>query len=1420
MRDLVAAVPADAGLCLVVIQHLAPDHPSIMDQLLSAHSKLPVKKIEHGVEAAPNTIFVIPAGPSVTIENGCFFLHPRKDDRTLRTPIDEFLISLADNRGRNAYSVILSGTGSDGSAGLRAIKSEGGVAFAQLSDSAKFPGMPDSAVATGLVDFVLPPKEIPGRLIDIIKHRGDIENGAGDEDRKEAIQSCLPEFLEILKKDGHDFSEYKHGTLIRRIERRMSLRRISTVNGFLDLLREDANEREFLRQDFLIGVTRFFRDEEAFEVLEKEVIPSLLDSDRQGFRLWVPACSTGEEAYSIAMLMKEALDERDDRRAFQVFGTDIDIAALAQARSGFYTQNSLTELSEERRRTFFQKADARYQVSPILRECCVFAPHNLLKDPPFSRLDLISCRNLMIYLTADVQQEVIPRLHYALNPGGYLMLGPSESLGGSARFFTAVDREQRVFRRNDREAVKFSSLPSRDRVPTVHQPRGVPTAFDRTGAEQAEPDFESQVSNYVLKERAPPYAVVNSHDEVVYVSERMGSFLKPSMGLLSPNLDQILARELRLPVRSAILDARSQGGPSTTENIVVREEGEIRLVDLHAEPLPFDDGHILVTLVPVRTQDAAALADTAKSRSDSERDLVHRELALTRKQLRKTEAEFDTTEQELKSSNEELLSMNEELQSSNEELETSREELQSINEELETINAELSENNRQLIEANSDLQNLFESTEIATVFLDQNLCVRRYTPTSRRLFSIQDRDLGRPINDLAWKVDYDELEEDAAEVGRTLQPIEREVMIDKTNETFMMRIKPYRRIDDRIDGCVVTFFDITARKRFERQIAQNADVLARQYAELEQLYDTTPVGLNLLDQDLRYIRINERLAEINGFLVEDHIGKTQEEMLPEADAVVRETQLRVLRTGEPSLGNKVRTVTPAEPGKARDFLVDYYPVRKEGKIFAVGSCVQEVTEQVALQRELERSLAALEESEQKLRRLFDQAPVFVAMHEGPEHRYIYANPSYQNAVGGRDVDGKALREALPELEGTDVFERFDKVFRTGEPVVRPEFAASLRSVDGTLEERWYNQVLQPWFEADRSVSGVMSFAYDITEEVEVRNKLSESEARLASAMRAGRIGVHDFDPQTPSATWTDQIYDLWGFERGSKVTYERWAQQVHPDDLEAAEAAVAASLDPDGDGYYLKEYRVINARSGAVRWVKADGEASFDGDKPVRLVGTVVDITETVEASERQDLLLNELQHRVKNTLATILAIVQFSSVKADDVQGFTKSLSKRVQALSRTHDLLTADNWVTGSLREVIAAELRAYGEDGRDRFSFEGFDAALTPKQMLALALAFHELTTNAAKYGSLSTPDGRIAIQSEKLAGHRLRITWKEKGGPAVEQPEGRKAGFGTFLIERVLSADLKGLVEANFEADGFSCVIEFPLRQVATFRGKNE
>jgi two-component system CheB/CheR fusion protein len=907
---------AESGLSLVLVMHLDPEHPSLLTEMLARVSPMPVRLIEDDMAVETNTVYVIPPNVNLAIRERRLRLSPPTSPRGYRTPIDIFFTALAEDQGENAACVILSGTGSDGTLGLRAINEHGGLTLAQAG--AEYDGMMRSALATGLVDYVLPVEEIPGKLAEYFRHLDHVGARKGPDGVRQEAADDLAQVTALLRaRTGHDFSDYKDKTLVRRVQRRMQVLQIEDVPQFIARLQQEPKELDLLFQELLIGVTGFFRDKAAFAALEQQVIPRLFlgKGVSDTVRVWVAGCSTGEEAYSVAMLLREAAATMTSAPKLQVFATDIDEPALAIARVGRYPATIVKDLSEERLARHFVREDGSYRVSGDLREQCLFSMHNPLRDAPFSRLDLISYRNLLIYLNADLQNRVIPLFHYALRDGGYLFLGSSEGLGRQTRLFTVVDKASRVFQRRSQIERKLPEFPltAPDGAKRLghYAPRAVPELSVQSAAEQR-----------LLESFAPAYVVINAEGEILHASARTGKYLELPAGLPDHNIFSLARRGLRLDLRAALHRAASTRRPVTQANLVVGTNGGRQVIDLVVQPLRPDtteDSPFLVVfrdiggVVPEHDHGTGAAVEDVKEANVRQ---LEQELRSTRERLQTTTEELESANEELKSSNEELSSMNEELQSANEELETSREELQSINEELQTVNAELNARVDELSRANSDIANLLESTQIATLFMDRKLTVKAFTPAARDIFRLVESDTGRPIGHVRARFEPETVEEDAERVLRTLGTIERQVRSTDTDARYMMRMLPYRTVDNVINGVVLTFTDITRISAAEARVSQLTRDLGDRAGSLETLLDLVPVGILILDtRDGRQVRRNRCAAQMM------QAGDEQ----PGTDATAAGPRLRVndteiaeqdqplglaARTGEPVHGFEAQLVRP------------------------------------------------------------------------------------------------------------------------------------------------------------------------------------------------------------------------------------------------------------------------------------------------------------------------------------------------------------------------------------------------------------------------------------------------------------------------------------------------------------------------------
>jgi two-component system CheB/CheR fusion protein len=847
MKRLFPHVKSDCGMAFVVVQHLDPAYASALTEIIGRASSLPVTEVLDNTVIESNHVYVIPPNSSLRIYQGKLLLTHAARVPGRRDVIDEFFVSLGQDQAENAACIVLSGTGSDGTIGLRAVKENGGLTLAQ--EGAEYDGMMRSAVATGLVDFVLPVEEIPAKLVEYFAGL-NAPDSAKDSPKK--TKNFLAQVVEILRiHTGHDFAGYKDRTLIRRVQRRMHVLHSKSMSEFVEQLRTDRREAMLLFQDMLIGVTNFFRDPLAFAALESKVIPELFKGKGVGdtIRVWVPGCATGEEAYSIAMLLRDEATKLQNAPKLQIFATDIDETALETARLGRYPAAVAKDIPAQRLERYFLREDGSYRVASDLREICLFSAHNLLRDPPFSRVDLISCRNLLIYLSTELQNRVIPLFSYALNQGGYLFLGTSENVTGHPQLFLPIDQTQRIFHRRAQLERLVPEFPLTPTDGSRHQPSGRPRRV--AGVESTVPALAER---HLLESFTPAHVVVNAEGDVLQSSGRTGKYLELPPGAPDTNVFSMARPGLRLDLRAALHKAMTGGQGNVRTRVRLGTNGAWQELALSVQPLRSDassDTLYMIVFQDIGTDDQP---DTEASlvEDDVERSTLRQlesELLATKERLQTTTEELESSNEELKSGNEELQSTNEELQSTNEELQTSKEELQSINEELQTVNSELNARVEELSRANNDMSNLLESTQIATIFLDRTLGVKSFTPAAKELFHLVESDAGRPLMHVRARFDYAGLQEDAERVLRTLSTIERPIRGNESDMRYIMRMLPYRTADNVINGVVLTFADVTRVSAAEAQIAQlTADLRAR-IAELETLLEIIPVGVMISEGD-------------------------------------------------------------------------------------------------------------------------------------------------------------------------------------------------------------------------------------------------------------------------------------------------------------------------------------------------------------------------------------------------------------------------------------------------------------------------------------------------------------------------------------------------------------------------------------------
>jgi len=867
LEQFFSNMPKDNGMAFVVIQHLDPNHVGIMPELLQRITTMKVYQASDNLKVKPNCVYVIPPNKSLSLLNGALHLFDPVESRGLRLPVDIFFRSMADDRQEKSIGIILSGMGSDGSLGLKAIKEKNGIVLVQTPSSAKFDGMPRSATEAVIADIIAPAEELPARLIDFLKF---IPAAKPDAEIDDKSKSNLDKIIILIREQsGHDFSFYKKNTLFRRIERRKGVHQIDKLNNYVRFCQENPKEVEILFKELLIGVTSFFRDIAVWEKLKAQVFPEMISKLANGtiLRAWVTACSTGEEAYSLAIAFKEALEKTKNSKniSLQIFATDLDQEAIDKARKGLYSQNIATDVSPERLGRFFTVESEGFRVIAAIREMVVFAPQNVIKDPPFTKLDILTCRNMLIYMESELQKKLITLFNYSLNPGGIMVLGTAETYSNQSEGFKEIDNKLKIY--------------SRTSSPRVSELNDFPSSFNHRKVEATEYNITPKVveniqvlADQVLLQRfAPASVLVNEKGDIIYMTGRIGKYLEPVAGKANYNI-YVMAREgLRNELPGALRKAMQNYDEVILRNIKIGTNGGTLFVDITLQRMEAQNpikGMIMLLFTDV-TVKAENQVNLKTSRRNSSGRMKEMEVVLQRSQedLQGLREEMQTSQEELKSTNEELQSTNEELQSTNEELTTSKEEMQSLNEELQTVNVELQSKVSDFVQANDDMKNLLNSTEIATLFLDKELNIRRFTEQATKIFKLRKVDIGRPFTDQASDLQYPEIDTHARQVLDNLVPIETAITT-ADGRWFNVRIMPYRTLDDRIDGLVITFTDMSLSKK-----AETAQTVSE--TRYRSLFESAKDGILILDAETgKIVDVNPFLIQLLGYSKEQFIEKS------------------------------------------------------------------------------------------------------------------------------------------------------------------------------------------------------------------------------------------------------------------------------------------------------------------------------------------------------------------------------------------------------------------------------------------------------------------------------------------------------------------------------------------------------------------
>ena len=1121
LQAFFTALPAQSGMVFVVILHLAPDHESHLAEVIARTTSMPVLQVTGRVKVEADHVYVIPPGKQLSMEDGHLILSELGTRSGKHVAVDMFFRTLADAHGPHAAAIVLSGADGDGANGIKRIKERGGLCVAQTPDEAEHDGMPRAAIATGLVDWVLPVAEMPVKLLSYWRAESRLrlpsetgpqpatESTAWEENKSKAdAERAMHDVLTYLRvRSGHDFSYYKRATVVRRVGRRMQVNGIEDMPSYLAFIRTHPAEPAALLQDLLISVTNFFRDREAFTALERE-IPRLFQGKgpEDTVRVWVAACASGEEAYSVAMLLREHADTLSQPPKIQVFATDLDESAIQWAREAEYSEAIAADVSEERLRRFFSKGHGLYKVKRETREIVLFALHDLLKDSPFSKLDLVTCRNLFIYLNAQAQARVLEIFHFALHSEGLLFLGTSESVDEGSGLFGVIDKKRRIY---TRRAVARAGMPVFTEPSTLSQmvrerplERSTPgykalkPVLSNAARSSAVPAREEDAPDHAaipwaarhydfIEDLAPPSIIVNAAYEITHLSEHAGSFLQVGGGDPTMNLLRMVHPMLRIELRAALYQAAQTGSAVETRGIPVEFDRGAKTVTVRVTPARTSPPDCF--LVIFREQEAemgtSSSADVPSIEPESVVQHLEAEIERLKAQLRHIIEDSEASKEEHKASTEELQAMNEELRSASEELETSREELQSINEELSTVNQELKSKVDELGRSNSDLQNLMASTQIATVFLDRDLTIQRYTPPAVALFNVIPTDLGRPLSDLTSRLDYSDLAADAERVLSQLSPVEVEVS-HRDGRHFLARTLPYRTGDDRISGVVITFIDITRRCQAEEEL-RASEARFRAVADLvpDLLYSTNATG-QLLWCNQRWLNYTGQTAlQAQGYGWVDSVH-------PDDRARVRQSFLDAVETGTTfTAENRLLGVD----GSARWFLARAEPFRDEH-----GQVVQWFGAKTDIE-DFKATTAELATSQERLRLILENAREFAIFSTDLERRITTWNPGAEQIIGFTEAE-------IIGRSGDIIFTPEDRA--QGRPDQEASEALDRgRAMDQRWHQRkdgerfWANGAFMRMNQADGEPVGFVKIMRDETEALQTRQALEQSRQESVAALR-------------------------------------------------------------------------------------------------------------------------------------------------------------------------------------------------------------------------------------------------------------------------------------------------------------------------------
>lgn len=1401
LQELFKNIPAHTGFAFVIVQHLSPTHNSLMHELLARHISMPITVVEEKTSIAPNHIYLISKDWDLELRGGQLLPREKKEHASAKSPIDRFFISLAESLENKALAIVLSGTGSDGSVGIRAVKEKGGIVIVQNPDTAKFDGMPQAAFGTGMADFVLDTTDIGSRL-NLLSQQ--VKQGYQLDTKKEGENELLEKILLHVKAStGLDYSYYRRPTLLRRIDKRCKILNMGSIQEYYELLLQNENETQTLAQEFLIGVSSFFRDEGVWKSLEKNVIPELFKSKLPGeqLRLWVGGCSTGEEAYTLALLLHEFKRINNSPVDFKIFASDLDKKAITFASNGIYGPDILQQIPSFLLDRYFEREEKGYRVTKNLREKIVFAQHNLIADPPFIKMDLISCRNVLIYFTTATQRKLITKFHFALNNHGYLVLGSSENLGELANLFKPVEKGTNIFC-NIQEQKLPGFIRDHNTANTLKDRKKMGTTPGLS------PDPNHSASDFyaatLMREHAPISIFINQQYDVLYIHGDADNYLRLPQRSGKLNLLKMLGLSEQVLIRKGVQQAMQE--KSLLFKAVDFHKGEQSyLVDLAFKEVwnePLKERNILIEIYSKgRTGNSDKAAATVINTD---------QLSLLEQELKEKDHQLSHLKEQLETSNEQLMASNEELHASNQELQSSNEELQSVNEELHTLNSELKQRIEEVTASNTDIDNLFTSTSIATLFLDQDLKIRKYTPQLKELISITENDVGRSIADFSTRFRNYSLEEDAAEVLKQQRTLEREV-VTKEGRYFLSRISPYRQLDGGIKGVVVLYIDLTEKHKAALQLKETAD-------RLSLVLETSQTGYAELLLASNHVFYDEQFSRIFGVDPGEKLPLEQlyANVHPEDIGKLQQQIEYSIKTGESTMV-EYRVIWPHNK-EVRHILAFARTIKNDkGEVVKLIGAVQDQSQRKRQEEEALWYWRLLEESHNE-----------IFMFDASSLHFLMANMGARQNLGYSMEELKQLTPVniSPDYSWNDLDELLSPL-RTGERKML-QYNTLHQRKDGTQYPVLINLQLSIFLNREIFTAIVQ----DITELVKTQRELQEINERLDFAIRGTSDGMWDWsDIHSNKLYWSPRFFELLGMKAAEVApTMENFFAQIHPDDVERTRLGIQAHMHHEAP--YDIELRMLHKTKG-YRWFRARGQAFRNKEgKIYRMAGSLTDIHQR----KQDDLDLREMNRKLElantyldnfvytaahdlrapvSNLRTLLSMMNGDEKLADNlsflrIKQSANRLEDTLQGLVRILEIqrnespeLTQIN--IEELFELVKTELEEEDE-GVPANYITAFEAQSIFYVEPFLHSIIRNLLSNALKYRSAERP--LLVEVSTRQAGEHVLLEVKDNGIGLDLKRYGKKL-FKPFerLTKQAMGQGLGlHLVKTMVERNGGYIVVE--------------